>query len=200
MSKVYNSLISDHSYISEQVTKTSYENGYSVLIEESFEINPPKREKNLMNDISEVDKNTPENSEIEEINDAKKTAINIPIVSYLVLKGKCAYCKKKIGFIYFLCEVLCATLFLVSYLLFGFTEQFFLIIILTCALIVTIVSDFLYYYISDRVLVISYISILVVLFAYHGYEEVFMNVFASLLTSNIKEEVSMAKIKKYNLL
>ena len=32
MSKVYNSLISDHSYISEQVTKTSYENGYSVLV------------------------------------------------------------------------------------------------------------------------------------------------------------------------
>ncbi len=42
------------------------ENGYSVFIEESFEINPPKREENLMNDISEVDKNTPENSEIEE--------------------------------------------------------------------------------------------------------------------------------------
>ena len=110
-----------------------------------------------------------------------KWYMNIPIISYLVLKGKCAFCKKKIGFIYFLCEVLCATLFLVSYLLFGFTEQFFLIVILTCALIVTIVSDFLYYYISDRVLVISYISILVVLFAYHGYEEVFMNVFASLL-------------------
>ena len=32
MSKVYNSLISDHSYISEQVTKTSYENGYSVFV------------------------------------------------------------------------------------------------------------------------------------------------------------------------
>lgn len=42
------------------------ENGYSVLIEESFDINPPKREENLMNDIFELDKNTPENSEIEE--------------------------------------------------------------------------------------------------------------------------------------
>ena len=40
--------------------------GYSVLIEESFEINPPKREENLMNDISEAFKDTPENSEIKE--------------------------------------------------------------------------------------------------------------------------------------
>lgn len=114
-------------------------------------------------------------------NKSLKWYMNIPLISYLVLKGKCAFCKKKIGFIYFLCEILCAALFVSSYLLFGFSEQFFLIIILSCALIVTIVSDFLYYYISDRVLVLSYISILVVLFAYHSIEEVFMNVFASLL-------------------
>lgn len=114
-------------------------------------------------------------------NKSLKWYMNIPIISYLVLKGKCAFCKKKIGMIYFLCEVVCALLFLVSYLLFGFSERFFLIIIITCALIVTIVSDFLYYYISDRVLIISHICVLVVLFAYRGYEEVFMNIFASIL-------------------
>ena len=62
-------------------------------------------------------------------NKSLKWYMNIPVVSYLVLKGKCAFCKKKIGFIYFLCEILCSALFLSSYLLFGFSEQFFLIII-----------------------------------------------------------------------
>ena len=98
-----------------------------------------------------------------------KWYMNIPIISYIFLKGKCAYCKKKIGFIYFLCELFGAGMFLASYLLFGFTEKFFLIIILTCALIVTIVSDFLYYYISDRVLVMSYMSIIVVYLAFRTY-------------------------------
>jgi prepilin signal peptidase PulO-like enzyme (type II secretory pathway) len=102
-----------------------------------------------------------------------KWYMNIPIISYIVLKGKCSYCKKKIGFIYFLCEILGAILFLGSYLLFGFTEKFFLLIILTCALIVTIVSDFLYYYISDRVLIMSYFSIIIVYLTFRTYEELF---------------------------
>ena len=114
-------------------------------------------------------------------NKSLKWYMNIPVISYLILKGKCAYCKKKIGFIYFLCEILCAVLFMISYLLFGFTERFFLLAILTCALIVTIVSDFLYYYISDRVLVLSYASVLVVLFAYHAYDEVLLNIAASII-------------------
>ena len=105
-------------------------------------------------------------------NKSLKWYMNIPIISYLYLKGKCAYCKKKIGFIYFLCEVLGMILFLGNY---------FLLIILSCALIVTIVSDFLYYYISDRVLVFSYASILVVLLCYYPIEEVLVNIAASVI-------------------
>lgn len=114
-------------------------------------------------------------------NKSLKWYMNIPIISYLVLRGRCHFCKKKIGFIYFLCEVLGAVLFLGSYLLFGFSERFFLLIILICALIVTIVSDFLYFYISDRVLVLSYAFILVVLFAYRGVEEILVNIAASVI-------------------
>ena len=110
-----------------------------------------------------------------------KWYMNIPIISYIFLKGKCAYCKKKIGFIYFLCELFGAGMFLTSYILFGFTEKFFLMIILTCALIVTIVSDFLYYYISDRVLVMSYMSIIVVYLTFRTYDELFGYIFASVI-------------------
>lgn len=90
-----------------------------------------------------------------------KWYMNIPILSYILLRGKCYYCKKKIGFIYFFCEILCAFLFVLSYQLFGFSLEFCISIILSCALIVTIVSDFLYYYISDRVLIFSLIGVII---------------------------------------
>lgn len=110
-----------------------------------------------------------------------KWYMNIPIISYLVQGGKCAYCKKKIGFIYFLTEVLGAFLFTLNYLLFGFTMNFFISTILTCALIVTIVSDFKYYYISDRVLIISGILLLIVLFIFLKRTDFYYRLVASIV-------------------
>ena len=101
-----------------------------------------------------------------------KWYMNIPIISYIILGGKCAYCKKKIGFIYFLCEILGFLLFGLNYYLYGFTFNFFISTIITCILIVTIVSDFEYYYISDRVLVISFILLLGIKFIFMPYKQV----------------------------
>lgn len=41
---------------------------------------------------------------------------NIPIVSYLVLGGKCRFCNNRIGFFGFLCELFCGVLFLLAFL------------------------------------------------------------------------------------
>ncbi len=100
-----------------------------------------------------------------------KWYMNIPVFSYIFLHGKCAYCKSKIGFIYFLCELLGLILFPLNYFLFKFDMNFFLATILDCVLIVTIVSDFLYYYISDRVLVISGILLIGVHYFFNGPTE-----------------------------
>ena len=93
-----------------------------------------------------------------------KWYMNIPIFSYIFQKGKCAYCHKKIGPIYFICELLGALLFPLNFYLFDFTPYFFLATIMDCVLIVTIVSDFLYFYISDRVIIISFILIFITLY------------------------------------
>ena len=93
-----------------------------------------------------------------------KWYMNIPIISYIIQGGKCAYCKEKIGSIYFICEVLGALMFALNYILFNFNIEFFIATILTCTLIVTIVSDFKYYYISDRVLVLSVIALITTYF------------------------------------
>lgn len=89
-----------------------------------------------------------------------KWYMNIPLFSYIFLKGKCAYCKEKISPLYFITELLTGTLFLASYIYFGLSIEFFISIILISVLGVTINTDIRYYYISDRVIVLSILAIL----------------------------------------
>ena len=108
-----------------------------------------------------------------------KWYMNIPIISYIALGGKCAYCKKPINFIYPFVEIACALLFLCNYLTFGFNMNFFISTIITCALMVTIVSDFLYFYISDRVLILSGIGIIITLLCFENLDVVFKHIVSS---------------------
>ena len=50
-----------------------------------------------------------------------KWYMNIPLISYIFLKGKCAFCKTKISIQYPIVELICAISFLVVYLTFGLT-------------------------------------------------------------------------------
>lgn len=108
-----------------------------------------------------------------------KWYMNIPIISYIVLGGKCAYCHKPINFIYPFVEIACATLFLCNYIMFGFNMNFFISTIITCALMVTVVSDFLYFYISDRVLILSGIGIIITLLCFENLDVVFKHIVSS---------------------
>lgn len=108
-----------------------------------------------------------------------KWYMNIPIISYIVLGGKCAYCHKPINFIYPFVEIACATLFLCNYIMFGFSMNFFISTIITCALMVTVVSDFLYFYISDRVLILSGMGIIITLLCFENLDIVFKHIVSS---------------------
>lgn len=66
---------------------------------------------------------------------------NIPIISYLILKGKCRNCQQKISFRYPLVEGLLGLLYLGSYLRFGISvEIIFAIIFLTVSVIVVFID------------------------------------------------------------
>ena len=110
-----------------------------------------------------------------------KWYMNIPIISYIIQGGKCAYCHKKIGFIYFFCELLCAILFGLNYYLFKFDLNFFVSTILTCMLIVTIVSDFKFYYISDRILIIGGMLLILVSFVFMDTNDAIMRVVSGII-------------------
>ncbi len=97
-----------------------------------------------------------------------KWYMNIPLVSFIIQKGKCAYCKEKISIIYPLIELLTALLFLLSYIILGNTFNLYISIIVVSALMITFVSDFIYFYVSDRVIVVSAILILILSYSFYG--------------------------------
>ena len=83
-----------------------------------------------------------------------------PVLSYLFLKGKCRYCNVKISPIYPLIELLTAILFVISYLVFGFSMDFLIAIIFSSITVITIVTDIRYMIIEDSVLIVGGIIIL----------------------------------------
>lgn len=110
-----------------------------------------------------------------------KWYMNIPLFSFIFLKGRCAFCKEKISKMYFIIELLGGILFLSSYLYFGFGEEFFIMIVLVSMLLVTIVTDFKYYYISDRVIVIGTLLILGIYIYYIGIKETLFYIASSII-------------------
>ncbi len=109
-----------------------------------------------------------------------KWYMNIPLFSFIFLKGKCAYCNERINFIYPACELVTAILYLCAYINFGFTPEFYTAIVISSALMVTIVSDFIYYYISDRVVLISIVSLIIINYISLGLNETFYSLISGI--------------------
>ena len=72
---------------------------------------------------------------------------NIPLISYIIQKGKCKNCGKQIPFDVFLSELATGVLFLFSYLYFGISYNFFIMLILSslCVIIFVIILKTVYY-------------------------------------------------------
>lgn len=79
---------------------------------------------------------------------------NIPIFSYLFLKGRCKSCHKKISIMYPVVEFVTGLLFALSYYSFGFSYNLILAILTSSLFAIIIVTDLNYYIIPDSILVI----------------------------------------------
>ena len=65
----------------------------------------------------------------------------IPIVSYILQKGKCKECKVNIPLSYLLIEVVTGVLFSVCYNEFGFSKELIVSLIFVSTMVINIVSD-----------------------------------------------------------
>jgi len=76
---------------------------------------------------------------------------NIPFISFILLKGKCRFCHEKISWRYPLVELITAVMFVVLFLRFGLTYNFFFYMVLLWALIISTFVDIKHRIIPDEV-------------------------------------------------
>ena len=110
-------------------------------------------------------------SHCENCNKPLKWYMNIPIISYIMLKGRCAYCKKSIDISTLLLEIFTALTFMGGYLYFGETRELIIFLLVISALAVTAVTDFKYYYVSDRVVFITLALELITYLSLYTFDE-----------------------------
>lgn len=77
--------------------------------------------------------------------------LNIPIFSYLFLRGKCKFCKTPISFQYFLVEILAPILGTIVILKYGFTSTSMALLFLTFGLLVLSFIDFNHHFLPDAI-------------------------------------------------
>ncbi len=83
---------------------------------------------------------------------------NIPVISYLFLGGKCAFCKCKISIQYPIVELISMLLFIIAYIKWGLTVKTLFAIILFSLFLITTITDIL-----ERVILTHHVYILGVL-------------------------------------
>ncbi|MBQ8681789.1 MAG: prepilin peptidase [Bacilli bacterium] len=87
---------------------------------------------------------------------------NIPIISYILLKGKCKQCHSKIPISYWIVELITGLLFAVCYHSFDFTVDLLIALVFISSLIIVIISDIEYMIILDEVLIASSLIIILI--------------------------------------
>lgn len=77
----------------------------------------------------------------------------IPIISYLIQKGRCRYCKAKVDALSTFVELFTGLLFAIAFYAFGFTYHLAIALGIVCLLMSVVVSDITYLVIPDELLV-----------------------------------------------
>ena len=94
----------------------------------------------------------------------------IPIFSYLLQRGKCKNCKQKIALFYPIFEFSCGLLFMIAFLIFGFSWDLLIVLTFVSMLIIIVLSDCYYMIIPDSVLIVFSIFILIETFFIKGLD------------------------------
>ena len=76
---------------------------------------------------------------------------NLPLLSYIILGGRCRFCKERISFRYFLVELVTALVFLLFFNYYRLSFNFFFFIVFVCGLIVATFVDLQHRIIPDEI-------------------------------------------------
>lgn len=98
---------------------------------------------------------------------------NIPLLSYLLLRGKCRVCHEKIPFRYFAVEFISALSFLALYINFGFNYIFWVYSLLTACLIVITFIDLEFQLIPDSISITGVFAGIILSVIFPGLQSAF---------------------------
>lgn len=105
----------------------------------------------------------------------------IPILSYIISKGKCKNCQQKISPFYIMFETLTGILFSLSYIVFGFTIDLVIPLTFISMLIIIMVSDYNYMIINDSILLIFSTFLIIEILVIHGPVILLKHIIAAIL-------------------
>ncbi len=92
----------------------------------------------------------------------------IPLLSFIMQRGKCTYCNHKISSDHFWVELITGLLFMLTYFYFPIGSDFFIGLVIVSLMVVIFVSDFQYMVILDSSLIVSSILIIIIKLIYFG--------------------------------
>ncbi len=115
----------------------------------------------------------------------------IPIISYMMLKGRCKKCNAKIGCDSLIVEILTGFLFVVVYIVYGFTLKTVLGWVLVLVMMSVLITDFKDMIILDSTIIIGSILSLLLLYLDKGlwdglYKSILYGIFGFVLMFLIK--------------
>lgn len=105
---------------------------------------------------------------------------NIPILSYILLKGKCRNCHSRIPISYWIVELVTGLLFSVCYHSFDLTIELLIALVFTSSLVIVIVSDIEYMIILDEVLLFSTLLIIIIYIFGIGFEQAAYHIYSGI--------------------
>lgn len=94
----------------------------------------------------------------------------IPIVSYIMQKGRCRKCRSKLPISYLVIEIITGVLYAISYHEFGITKELIISLTFISILVINIISDIEYMIILDEVLLFGICLIIGMTFIFYGLE------------------------------
>lgn len=100
----------------------------------------------------------------------------IPIFSYVFQKGKCSFCHKKISVEHLIIEIVTGLAFLICFLVYGFSYEFYLGLLIISLTIVIYVSDFKYMVILDSPLIMVGLATIIIKLIYFGFTDTLFSV------------------------
>ncbi len=106
----------------------------------------------------------------------------VPIFSFLFLRGKCRYCHQKLSKEYLLYEFVTGLLFLIGFLKFHYSYEFFVFLIISSLLVLIFITDFKYMIILDSPLVVSIVFLFILKTIYYSFQNALMSLGSGFLS------------------